>query len=160
LKAANELEHILNYLEAIHKIDMQRIAENMEYSYEYLRGEKVKKKPSQKLIDMITIRYKPELKDLPQYEAGSYARGKENDQEYILNEDPEKFGTKQTYLKEWMAEKEARLRDAEQRATIAEAEKDRLLNILENLAPDKINQANPPQQNDATSNSDGQKDKN
>jgi len=138
---------------------MQQIAAKLGRSYDYIRGQKTDKKPSRLLITLISVAYANELVNLPKYEDPTYTEGKETDP-VVVNEDAAKYDNKQDYLKEWMAEKEARLREAEQRATIAEAEKDRLLNILENLAPDKLNQANPSQQNDATGNSDAKKNKN
>jgi len=119
LKAANELEHILNYLEA-HKIDMQQVAASIDRSYDYLRGEKVKEKPSQKVIGLIKIKYADQLKDMPPYKASSYQEGEENHEEYIAKEPGVKYWKDQDYVDKWMEEREARLREAEQRADKAE----------------------------------------
>lgn len=128
MKAINELEYILNYLEAEYQIDMQQVASDIGNSYDYIRGQKIKKKPSKKLIDRIKIKYADKLKTLSKYKASPYI--KDAEVKHVVNEDAENYKTKQEEL---IKAKEAHLLDAQQRAKIAEAEKDRLLTIIENL---------------------------
>jgi hypothetical protein len=123
LEATNELADLLETIKSHTGYSLKKIAESIGYEYGYLRSAKSGPNPSPTIIKRIHATFADVLRKHSNGD-NDLASSKNNE----VKEDSESY----KYYKALLAEKEARRKETEERALRAEAENNRLLNIIEN----------------------------